>query len=553
LAIAGYGCSLVVNRADSQCSTSADCKKFGAGLACVSGGCVGDRDAGLDTGPVVDANHPPVTLCTSTQDCLPEHQGANWICRKKDSQCVSVPSQDCGTIVGKYTSDDVVLIGALLPLFGPHATTGAALQNAIRMAVTDFTAGFPALADAGPRRPLAVVFCNESDDPSRAARHLRDDLHVPIILGTAFSQSTVQIAVDVTKAGGQLVVSPSASADLSSVNGEGLVWRTVPSDTLQAATMAFTMEQVIEPKVKAPPWPAGTKMRVAIIHKTDNYGTELHDALLAKLKLNGAAPGDAANSGFFIDTDYGNPDDPHVANPDQKFSNAISAVTQVASLPDVIILIGHTQLVQNVMAGIESNWPASASRRPRYLLSNGLQVKELLGYIDTNEELRKRIIGTSPGADPNTNTNLSKFLVRYRTTYKDGSVGETFGTSSAYDAAYVAAFGLAATRNGDLVGSDVVAGQRRILTVNNNVPVDFNADGVKVGLDAIEAGKTIAFRGTSGPLAFDTQTGDVTSDVQVWCIIRNPVNQSLQYQPSGYFYSASLSQMQGTVAAACQN
>src|SRR4051794_17527881 len=36
VAIAAYGCSFVVNRADSQCSSSGDCTKFGAGLACVS-------------------------------------------------------------------------------------------------------------------------------------------------------------------------------------------------------------------------------------------------------------------------------------------------------------------------------------------------------------------------------------------------------------------------------------------------------------------------------------------------------------------------------------
>jgi hypothetical protein len=148
---------------------------------------------------------------------------------------------------------------------------------------------------------------------------------------------------------------------------------------------------------------------------------------------------------------------------------------------------------------------------------------------------------------------LSKFLVRYRQTIKDGTVPETFGTSQAFDATYVAAFGLAATRNADLVGSDVTAGLKRLLAGATSVPIDISTDGVTAGLDAIAKANVIAFRGTSGSLAFDTKKGDVISDVQVWCVLRNPSTKELVFQASGLSYASEKGQMAGSLSSACLN
>src|SRR5258706_14764802 len=140
----GVGCSLIVNRADAQCSLDGDCAKF-ANTICVQGGCVSKPPPPIDAGAEIDTADPalPFPPCSTTQECLPEHQGINWICRRQDGQCVEVISPDCATIVGSYLRDDVVLVGALLPLIGPHASTGQALQDAIRLAVGDFADGLP--------------------------------------------------------------------------------------------------------------------------------------------------------------------------------------------------------------------------------------------------------------------------------------------------------------------------------------------------------------------------------------------------------------------------
>src|SRR3954464_4442123 len=87
LALEG-GCSLIVNRADTQCTVDGDCAKF-AGTACVQGGCVPQAVVPVDAGRDVDTtDHAiPITPCSTTQECLPEHQGIHWICRHQDGQC----------------------------------------------------------------------------------------------------------------------------------------------------------------------------------------------------------------------------------------------------------------------------------------------------------------------------------------------------------------------------------------------------------------------------------------------------------------------------------
>lgn len=171
-AVVAAGCSLIVDQAASQCVTDGDCARF-AGTACQQGACVareaGPGDDGAAPADVV-IEIPPVTACTSTQDCLPDHQGANWICRKSDATCVRVTSQDCpGPIAGDYKSDDVVLVGALMPLAGPYASIGSALDDTLRLAANDFSMGLPPPTRAATR-VRSPSSCATSPTTSRAPR-----------------------------------------------------------------------------------------------------------------------------------------------------------------------------------------------------------------------------------------------------------------------------------------------------------------------------------------------------------------------------------------------
>jgi ABC-type branched-subunit amino acid transport system substrate-binding protein len=560
----GAGCSLIVDQSPSQCATNDDCARF-AGTACLQGGCVAQTVGPADGGPADTFAEPgpPATNCTSTQDCLPEHQGANWICRKSDATCVSVVSEDCpGPIVGNYTSDDVVLVGAILPLAGPYANMGRPIENSIRLAASGFSAGLPPAHDGGNERPLAVILCDESDDVVRAANHLRGDLRVPVILGTAFSASTLTVAQDVdldadAAAGpAQFVMSPAASSDLSTVAPTGLVWRTIPSDTYQAAAMDALVLH-LEPGLKTQHG-GEQNMRVAVVHQADVYGNYLSGLVTSNLVFNGAPAGAASNTGFFATIDYGNPDDPATdPNPDVGYANAINALTQDASVaPDLILLMGYSLGITKVLAGIENAWPSAAAYRPQYILANGMESADLLAQIGSNDGLRTRILGTAPGKDPNLDANMGQFASLFRLTYDDGTSPLSYAAANAYDGFYALAYGIAATKNVDVAGADVVAGLKKILTPSpGSLAVDVAPDQIAGALHAIQTGSAITLNGTSGPLAFDA-AGSVVADVQVWCVVPSTgadggVGLALEASGLSYTSSSVSPALVGAIDASC--
>src|ERR1700690_2578185 len=86
LLLVAASCSALVDRDDAQCAVDGDCERF-PGTQCVLGGGVPSPEDASSDAPVV----PP---CTSTQDCLPLHGGANWICRHVDHTCVSLLSDE---------------------------------------------------------------------------------------------------------------------------------------------------------------------------------------------------------------------------------------------------------------------------------------------------------------------------------------------------------------------------------------------------------------------------------------------------------------------------
>jgi hypothetical protein len=120
-----------------------------------------------------------------------------------------------------------------------------------------------------------------------------------------------------------------------------------------------------------------------------------------------------------------------------------------------------------------------------------------------------------------------------------GTFPASYATVNAYDAFYTVAYALAATRNTDVVGLDVVNALRKIMTPSSapTTSIAVGSDGISTAFGAIQAGTPIALTGASGPLTFNLATGDVTSDVQVWCIAQGGAGPA--FQASGLFYGAA--------------
>ena len=536
-------CSAIVSHADSQCESDSDCARFGA-FACVQGGCVAQA-------PIAEAGGQDAALpspCATTSECIAARDGVPTLCRQTDHTCVSVLSADCPSVLGDYISDDGVLLGALVPLYGPHQSTGAALADALRLAVSDFDAGI-ARPDGGTA-PLGMVLCNESTDVKRAANHLAGDLVVAAIVGTGDSATTIAAALSLSMTSGQgtLLMSPRAAADLSSVNATGLVWRTCPSYAYESDAIVALADDVVFPRVMAAN--ALTTLHAALLHADDVESLDLYSAIAASLQLNGALATATANDGDFTQADYGDPDELSDVDAAGGYASAVDAVVEAAPLPDVILIVGSTQAVPHVLAAIEQDWPVGA-RPPQYLLSSGLETAELLTLVNGNASLRSRILGTAPGGS---DSNVDAFYGRYALAFPDGPSPQIFGVAQVYDALYALAFAEATTRVSPVMGTNIRDALRRILTVADaSAPTAINVgpSAIAPAFGAIAAGQTLALNGASAPLLFDTVTGDVVTDVQVWCIVNGAAAGTVVFQRSGLAYGAASGVLAGAIAASC--
>ena len=90
-----------------------------------------------------------------------------------------------------------------------------------------------------------LVECDDSASASRAATHLVDRVRVPVILGAGASGTTLTVAQEVTIPKGVLLFAPSATSPaLTTLQDNGLVWRSAPSDALQAVALVDAMESM---------------------------------------------------------------------------------------------------------------------------------------------------------------------------------------------------------------------------------------------------------------------------------------------------------------------
>ncbi|AKV00991.1 Branched-chain amino acid ABC transporter, amino acid-binding protein [Labilithrix luteola] len=471
--------------------------------------------------------------CTVNADCVAEYS----VCRK--NKCVSLQSEDCARIVGDYKNDNAIVVGSLFPTAGDDQSTGLPMQNAIEVAIEDFRKAGNVVPVPGSsvRRPLVMVGCNDNSDDAtavRAARHLVDDVQVPAIIGACFSGITMKVATEVTIPGGTLLISPSAtSVALTNLADNGLVWRTAPSDVIQADAHAAFFLQIEADWRKTI---GANPINVAIAHKGDAYGSGLAQSLAAKLVMNSYPAIDNVNSTHLKVLDYGDPDDT------TKPPTYAEAISQIITLkPHVIYLFGTTETITGMLTGIEAQWPSSAGYKPIYLAADGTLVSELAAAVGTKDELRRRIFGTIPGTN---SANFKTFRILYNSFVKDGSSPDMGGTANSYDALYNVVFAAVAIGDKPLTGANLKDGFAKIVPPGPTLNVGSNQ--INTAFQMLLAGQSFDFVGASGPLDYDLATGEAPSDMLIWCLPSDGTK-ALPGITTEQYYDAAGKTMSGTL------
>ena len=528
-------CSVVLDTDAKQCSRSEDCAAF-EGTLCIDNACV------------IPAPGTPGE-CRKHADCA--HRGDDWICRSRDRVCAPLRSPDCPFVSGNYQSDNAVFIGSLLETEGEFESTGRPAQNAIQLALKDLdlaNKGLPPVPGEGDlnRRPLVLVGCNSGSDPIAAARHLVEHVQVPAIIGSSFSGVTIQVATEVTIPAQVLLISPSAtSAAITQLQDDHLVWRTAPSDNIQAVAIQHLVPLVEDDVRTVLALDEQAPIRLAIAHKSDSYGRGLADSVEKLVTFNGTSA--TQNKQNYLRVDYGDPAVPTSIALEQAVERLLDQA------PHMILLFGTTESITDVLRPIEQQWDTAnpqAAHRPRYVFADGGVVDELWAYVGKNDGLRRRILGTIPGTNHDTpGSPFSAFKSRYASVIKDGTSPDVFGAAGAYDATYLLMFAFAAIGPLEPTGPNLASGLSALAPPGKRVAP--GSGEINIAFKAISDGESIDYDGASGPLDFDLTTGEALSDIQVWCLPEDDQGTATVAQNSGLYLEATSGTLVGTLGADC--
>lgn len=459
--------------------------------------------------------------CTTNRGCV-ELNGPGFICRKEDGACVSLTSENCPTVYGNYEDDGTVFFGTVFPLSGTNATTGRALQNSVELGARELEVmnGLQPVAGSTERRHVALVQCDDASNNDKAvaaATHLVSDLRVPVLIGTNATGVTLKMATEVTIKNGVFMISPTATGrDLTTLDDQGLFWRTSPSSDLQIEALVQLLPYV-EADLRASLALAPTDtISVGAAVKSDGFGTGLAKGLVEseRFVFNGLPGTSEANRPHFVSSEYGNPD-----NPASTVDYDGTAALLLAERPHIVFMFGTNEAINEILPRLEDNWPADAPYRPLYLFANSGYKADLWQAVaqrdPTGTGLRRRVLGVTYGS---TGRNYDVFRISYTSTFKDGSSPDVLSTSNAYDTFYLmayAAYAAYAAGTTTLSGRSIADAMAQLVS---GTPANVGPGDANQVLGLLKARQPVNLLGASGPLDFDLTTGEAPSDIQIWCV-----------------------------------
>ncbi|WAS98753.1 ABC transporter substrate-binding protein [Nannocystis punicea] len=560
LGLAGLACGLafgactaITNFAD--CKVDEDCAGAGNGYVCGPGNkCVpgDDETTSGDPGtspttslPTTSTTEPPVTTtletetdavtstttsttettastdpdtetttttggpltCTAHSECVAA-LGDDHVCGKA-GECVSALTAECQTFhwPSDKPADKVVFVGSIMATSPPFDALVLPLQNAVQLAVEDFNAN----SDLPGGVKIAWIGCDDqgsADKATASLTHLSDTIGVPVVVGPIFSELVLLLA-DQAKASGTLLISPTASAkEITDLEDDGLVWRTIPSDVYQANAFADRIPQLT---------PAPQK--VALLNKADAYGKSLHMDAFTRLM-------DKEPQLEITNHEYPNPVGLTQAELLQMYGTVIAnAWGAPGDHPDTIGIIGTTEAI-DIILGFMNAWSAENPDPPlpRFVVSHGVvaALPDLIAKAPA--PLKPVLMQITEGVAPIIfdEANFNNFNIRYKIRFNDQA--PITAASLSYDAAMVLMLAMAGVPEGEPIDGKNVAAAIAKLVDKAGTAVSFgevmglSLTFIKKARNILVTGGTVDLKGVSGALDFDLATGEVRVNLLGWGI-----------------------------------
>ncbi len=255
-----------------------------------------------------------------------------------------------------HPNDGTLVIGAILPRSGGAADLGSSMSDALAAGITEINA-----AGGINGEPVRLITAEEGVNPAAAALAVQSlASRVDAIIGPTSSLNTLG-ALGAAVEAGVLTCSPTATAmALDNFPDDGLFFRTIPSDSLQAEAIANVVE-------------ATGSSTAVVLYLDDGYGRpfgEATDDAIAALGTNVAA-----TIGFTVN--------------EESISAAVEEA--LAATPEVVAVIADAVTGPAIINAID----AAAQTRLSYVVNDAIR-RPAASAQPFSPGLALRVSGVSP-------------------------------------------------------------------------------------------------------------------------------------------------------------
>lgn len=368
------------------------------------------------------------------------------------------------------TQDDAIVLGAVIPYTGSLGADGQGIENALTLALNQVNGAGGVLG-----KQLRLEVRDSGTDPAQAgtAAQALIDEGVTIIFGEDASGVTLAMSEVTTSQQVVQIAGSSTSAEITTVDDDGFLFRTVVSDAFQGAVLA---QALVDDGI-------GT---VSIIHTENVYGGGLADVIETGFEALGGQVLAKASSAEGLANDY-------------DFQADLDVV--FAGNPDAIVLIAY----DTDAAGYLKAWNANGGFNGSWYMTDACKVDGLISNVGA--AALEGVRGTAPvfggGA------GATSFREAYQSTFN--SDPDLFGENF-YDAALLAS--LAIAKAGAVDGPSVRDALPGVAGPAGEV---FGVEQIAAALTAAAAGEDVDLDGASGPVDLDAD-GDVAGAVELWSV-----------------------------------
>ncbi|HVE81866.1 MAG TPA: ABC transporter substrate-binding protein [Myxococcales bacterium] len=436
--------------------------------------------------------------CETETDCasrVTDGGAFNYIC--STGYCLPIDRR-C-TILGPKTGDAVVW-GAIWPKTlttgAPHQW-GPSWERAIELLINELN---PPVRTGIQNRPIRVYSCDSQSNNTTAAdlaSYLVNTVKVPVIISDGSGETIAESRITIP-AGVLLVAGAATSPELTNLadaapdgGSVGMVWRTTPSDALQAPIIA---RQILGD--------AGTPVpKVFVFARDDAFGQPLASLFSASYPQ-ALADGGPAKATYFI-----NPND---------LSTVTPALNQAEAFgPNIMVVIGFPAELVAIINGTASHPGLSSAS---WFFTQNAKFPALFTQVDGGVPIQGAR-GTSPSAGYDNSEPSLFFRPKFEQTYST-LFNSVVDLSNVYDAAFLVALATdySYTRDGNANGVRMAEAFTRFSSdagrLISLVPSRFSE-----GISELAANREINVEGASGHLDFNNVTGEAPADYEVWKIV----------------------------------